>query len=238
MTKPAVKSPAFRSVAPAAKPTRMRAAHLAVRVTYAFDHLLYLPAGYRAARGPRWPLVVFLHGKGESGHDLALVERHGPPKLIAAGRTFPFILAAPQCPAGQWWNYGALDLFVGELMRRHRVDPDRVYLTGLSMGGFATWAMAQLNPARYAAIAPICGGGEVKFAAALRDTPIWTFHGGRDRVIPVRRTRELVMAVKAAGGSPRFTLYPQANHDSWTRPYAGQALYTWLLAQRRGAAAR
>ncbi|MDB6092707.1 MAG: Alpha/beta hydrolase family protein [Verrucomicrobia bacterium] len=212
---------------------KVSATHLATRVRFGFDYLLHLPRGYSATRGPRWPLVVFFHGKGERGHDLSLVQRHGPPKRVAAGHAFPFILAAPQCAENEWWNYGALDAWVLELMRRHRVDSSRVYLTGLSMGGFATWGLAQLNPQRYAAVAPICGGGEVRRAEVLRDLPIWAFHGALDQAIPLQRSREMILAVKAAGGSPRFTIYPKAGHDSWTKPYAGKALYAWLLSHRR-----
>jgi predicted peptidase len=206
---------------------------LSVRVTYAYDYLLQLPPGYTRTGKKRWPLLMFFHGRGERGHDLKLVRLHGPPKLIAEGRTFPFIVVSPQCPDDEWWNYPALEVFVSEMVRRYRVDPDRVCLTGLSMGGFATWALAQHRPERYAAIAPVCGGGETRVAANLRDLPIWAFHGGLDEVIVPRRSREMVAAIKAAGGAPRLTIYPRAGHDSWTQAYANEELYTWMLAQRR-----
>lgn len=210
------------------------AAHeLKLRLEYRYRYLLYRPAHYNGRSGKRWPLVVFFHGKGECGSDLALVEKHGPPKEAAAGRDFPFLLAAPQSPLGQWWNYVALDAFVAALIARYRVDPARVYLTGLSMGGFATWMLAELNPQRYAAVAPVCGGGEPRHAERLKDLPVWAFHGALDPVIPLSRSQEMIAGIRAAGGRPRLTVYPKAGHDSWTRPYAGTALYDWLLKHHR-----
>lgn len=213
-------------------PASLSAQHLTVRRTVAFSYLLSLPPEYRASARHRWPLVVFLHGRGERGSNLARVRRHGLPKLAAAGRVFPFILVAPQCLAGDWWDASALDAFIGGVQARFRVDPRRVYLTGLSMGGFGTWTTAQLNPRRYAALAPICGGGEVRQAAALRRMPVWAFHGADDPVVPVSRSRELVRAIRAAGGRPRLTVYPQTGHNVWDRAYADERLYRWLLAQR------
>jgi len=211
----------------------LAARHLAVQVTHAYDYLLYLPPGYRARK--RWPLVMFFHGRGESGHDLNLVKRHALPRLIEEGRRFPFIVVAPQCPDTEWWNYPALETFVAAVAQKYRADPDRIYLTGLSMGGFATWALAQHRPERYAAVVPVCGGGETRLAARLRDLPVWAFHGGRDRVIPPRRSREMVAGIKAAGGRPRLTIYPKVGHDSWTKTFATKQLYQWLLAHRRRA---
>lgn len=211
---------------------------LEVRLSYEFNYLLYRPRGFAARGRRRWPLMIFLHGRGESGRDLALVEKHGPPKLIAAGRAFPGLVVSPQCPADQWWNYLALDAFVGAVMQRYPVDPARVYLTGLSMGGFATWALAAMRPQRYAAIAPICGGGDVRHAELLRNLPVWAFHGARDAVIPLRRSREMIDRIRAVGGKPRFTIYPDALHDAWTKPYGGTQLYDWLFSHRLRPGAR
>jgi predicted peptidase len=186
-----------------------------------------------AATGPA-PVLFFFHGKGERGDDLALLERHGLPRLLAAGRSFPFAVIAPQCPGDcDWRTESGLTDFVAMACDRHQVDPARVYLTGISMGGFATWAVAQQAPARFAAILPICGGGDTTQASRLRDLPIWAFHGARDPVIPPARSTEMVAAIRAAGGSPRLTIYPEAAHDSWTETYANDAIYAWLLAQRR-----
>ena len=118
--------------------------------------------------------------------------------------------------------------------RAERIDRDRIYLTGLSMGGFGTWALALRHPERYAAILPVCGGGERQLARRLREMPIWAFHGDADQVVPVERSQEMIDAIKKLGGPPRFTAYPGVGHDSWTATYDNPEVYEWLLAQRRG----
>ena len=214
-----------------ARPVRQTAHRALLAVPFAFDYLLQLPPGYASRR--RWPLLVFLHGRGERGADLRRIKRHGLPKLIASGRRFPFIVVSPQCPDLEpWWNLTALDTFVTAIMRRYRVDSRRVYLTGLSMGGYGTWALATRHPERFAAILPICGGGEPRLARRLRRLPIWAFHGAQDQTVPLVRSRAMVRAIRAAGGTPRFTIYPEAVHDSWTQTYARDDIYTWLLSHR------
>jgi len=205
-----------------------------IRLKFGFRYLLSRPTGYLKTSRRKWPLLVFFHGRGERGTDLDQLKRHGLPRLLAEGKTLPFVVVAPQCTEDvYWWNYPALDAFVDDMIERYRIDATRVYLTGNSMGGFATWALAQYKPERYAAIAPICGGGDVRLAANLHDLPIWAFHGTKDEVIPASRTTEMIAAIRAAGGSPKLTLYRGVNHDSWTRTYGNPALYTWLLSHRR-----
>lgn len=229
-----IPSPAMAQSAPSsASSSALRSETLSFHVPFRYRYLLALPDGYDPAAAERWPLVVFLHGLGERGDDLDLVAKYGPTRLVRLGQRFPFILAAPQCPDTSWWNAPAVDQFVEELCQRLPVDRNRVYLTGLSMGGYGTWAVAQLNPDRYAAIAPICGGGDPKRAAVLRDLPIWTFHGQLDTVVPFERTQEMVEAIRAAGGEPRFTVYPDVTHNAWTPAYDTAELYTWLLSHRR-----
>jgi predicted peptidase len=195
-------------------------------------YLLYLPRDYdRDDR--RWPLVLFLHGAGERGDDVAKVASHGPPKLVAEGRDFPFILVSPQCPADRVWSMAFLDALLDEVSRDYRVDLDRIYVTGLSMGGFATWSLAMEFPTRFAAIAPLCGGGAFYNACAIRDVPAWVFHGALDNVISPDRSREMVEALRSCGAQPKFTLYPDLDHDVWTKTYDDPALYDWLLSQRR-----
>lgn len=225
--------PIHRKRKPPAVPA-LQARRAALRVNFAYRYLLYLPEGYAADRSRRWPVLFFFHGRGERGRTLSAVKRHGLPKLITRGESFPFIVISPQCGATDyWWNYTALDAFVVNVLGHFRVDLDRVYLTGLSMGGFATWALAQEAPERYAAIAPICGGGDARFAVRLRDVPVWAFHGAEDAIIPARRTAEMIKGIRAAGGSPRVTIYPGVGHDSWTTTYENPALYEWLLSHRR-----
>lgn len=206
-----------------------------VTVPVCIRYLESLPAGYDKDSAKRWPLVIFLHGSGERGADLKKVAKHGPPKLVEAGREFPFILLSPQCPAGQWWDPAALDVWLDAVVRKYRVDRDRIYLTGLSMGGFATWGWAQQAPGRFAAIVPVCGGGDPLQAGKLKALPVWAFHGAKDPAVAVAKTEEMIAAIKAAGGEPRVTIYPEAPHDSWTETYANDEVFAWLLAQKRSA---
>lgn len=194
-------------------------------------YLLYLPKDYDQKGA--WPLVLFLHGAGERGDNLEAVKKHGPAKRIAAGEDFPMIVVAPQCPADQWWQPLELIALVEEIVEKYKVDQDRVYVTGLSMGGFGTWALAAYAPERFAAIAPICGGGERFHMRRLAQMPIWVFHGAKDRVVPPERSEQLVEALKKLGGNPKFTLYPEATHDSWTATYDNPEFYEWLLGQKR-----
>ncbi|MGB2938002.1 MAG: prolyl oligopeptidase family serine peptidase [Phycisphaerae bacterium] len=197
-------------------------------------YLLYVPDAYN--RTPtKWPLVLFLHGAGERGDDLELVEKHGPPKLIAQGREFPAIIVSPQCPKDTWWtdHVAALEALLDEIVARYRVDEDRIYVTGISMGGFGTWALAFDQPQRFAALGVICGRGDPAKAALLKHVPIWVFHGAKDQTVPLKDSQDMVEALQAAGGSPKFTVYPDAGHDSWTRTYEDPAFWEWLFAQRR-----
>lgn len=214
-------------------PPRQTPARATVRIAYTFDYLQSLPEGYSSETRRRWPLVVFLHGLGERGPDLNAVKRHALPRLVEAGHRFPFILVSPQCPADSWWNAAAIDAFVARMTAQLRVDPGRVYLTGLSMGGYGTWAAACLNPARYAAVVPICGGGEPRLAGNLIALPTWAFHGAKDKVVRPARSRTMVKAIRAAGGSAKLTVFPDVEHNAWDPAYATAGLFEWLLAQRR-----
>jgi predicted peptidase len=207
--------------------------NLSVVVPVTIHYLESLPEGYNADEAKRWPLVIFLHGSGERGTDLQKVAKHGPPKLVEAGRAFPFILLSPQCPLNQWYDLAALDLWLDQVVRKYRVDADRIYLTGLSMGGYGTWGWALRSPERFAAIVPVCGGGEPGQGAKLKSLPVWAFHGAKDPTVPVARTEEMIAAIKTAGGEPRVTIYPEAVHDSWTETYANDEVFTWMLAQKR-----
>jgi predicted peptidase len=194
-------------------------------------YLLYLPPDYSEEKS--WPLVLFLHGAGERGTDLDLVTKHGLPKLIREGQDFPFIVLSPQCPEGTWWDTEMLLHLLDETVATHRVDPDRVYVTGLSMGGFGTWELLLRAPDRFAAAAPICGGGIPYLAEWFRHVPVWAFHGGKDPVVPLRASEDMVQALKACDGDVQFTVYPEAGHDSWTETYQNPELYRWLLSHRR-----
>jgi len=202
------------------------------------DYLLSMPR--RLARGERPPLILFLHGAGERGDDLSMVKRHGVPKLAEEDPSFPFAVVSPQCPPGGLWHLylKTLGALLDDIALRCAVDEDRIYLTGLSMGGYGTWHLAARYPDRFAAIAPVCGGGleSLGFPAkvrALRGVPVWAFHGALDPIVPVEETQRLVDALRASGGDVRLTIYPDLGHDSWTRTYADPRLFEWMLAQRR-----
>lgn len=197
------------------------------------DYLLYLPKDYGKEADKKWPLMIFLHGSGESGSDLDKVKQHGLPKLIAAGKEFPFLVVSPQSPGGGW-NVEVMNGLLDEIMSKYKVDADRVYLTGLSMGGYGTWAWALDSPNRFAAIAPICGGGTPRRARALKNVPVWVFHGAKDPTVPVKESEDMVAALKKADTvEVKFTVYPDAGHDSWTATYDNPELYDWLLKHSR-----
>ncbi len=193
----------------------------------------YLPDNYASDTATQFPLVVFLHGGGEVGSDLELVKKHGLPKLVAEGQSFPFVLVAPQNPRDQLWDDTLVLAVLDRAMATHRIDPDRVCLTGMSRGGFGTWRLAIQHPDRFAAIAPVCGGGLPDYAFRIKDVPVWAFHGAKDRLIPLSRTVEMVEALLEVGGNVKLTVYPEAGHDSWTETYDNPELYTWLLSHPR-----
>ena len=199
-------------------------------------YLLYVPESYNQTRKP-FPLVLFMHGAGERGDDLEVLRKHGPPRLVAEGKQFPCIIVSPQCPTNAWWptQVPTLEALLDEIERTYYVDKDRVYVTGLSMGGFGTWALAFDQPDRFAALAPICGRGDPAKAALIAQVPTWVFHGAKDTTVPLQNSQDMVDALKAAGGDPKFTIYPDAGHDSWTATYNNPEFWAWMLAQKRGA---
>lgn len=211
--------------------TGQQAARLDTQVRVTMDYLLFLPEGYEQQES--WPLMLFLHGAGERGDDLELVKKHGPPKIVETKKDFPFIVVSPQCKPKVWWEPLKLIALLDEIVAKYKVDKDRIYVTGLSMGGFGTWSLAAHAPDRFAAIVPICGGGEPYWALRFPHLPVWAFHGGKDILVPPRRSEEMVEALKKLGGKPKLTIYPDAGHDSWTETYDNPELYKWLLEQKR-----
>jgi predicted peptidase len=197
---------------------------------------LALPPASESKPDGGWPLMLFLHGAGERGTDLNAVKVHGPPKLI--GTTHPpeldkFIIVSPQCPAGRGWDLVALKGLVDHILKTQPVDPNRIILTGLSMGGYATWGLLAEHPDLAAAAVPICGGGKPETAAKFKHVPIRVYHGAKDKSVPQKRSDEMVEALKKAGGNPEYTVFPDAGHDSWTEAYADAKLYQWMLGQKK-----
>lgn len=197
-------------------------------------YLLFLPENY-GKTPQKWPLILFLHGMGERGDDLEAVKIHGIPKIVEMKKDFPFIAVSPQCPPSSLWSLenDGLNALLDDIIENYDVDADRIYLTGLSMGGYGTWDLAMAYPNKFAAIAPICGGNEPKKTYLLKNVPVWVFHGAKDNVVPLKASEEMVEALKARGGEVKFTVYPEADHDSWTETYLNPDLYEWFLQHTR-----
>jgi predicted peptidase len=206
------------------------------------QYLLFLPSGYQQTGNQQWPLLLFLHGAGERGTNLAQVARHGPPRIVENRPDFPFIVVSPQCPPGQRWDSDVLLALLDQVQTNLRVDPRRVYLTGLSMGGYGTWNLGLSHPERFAAIAPICGGGDPlllllgdpRKRKALQSLPVWAFHGAKDPVVRLEESERMVGALRRFGTeNVKLTVYPDAQHDSWTETYDNPRLYEWFLEHQR-----
>lgn len=197
-------------------------------------YVVYVPRNYDPSK--KWPLIVFLHGAGERGDDGLIQSDVGLGRAIRTNpERFPCVVVMPQCPSKVWWD-GALDdveASYKNTIAEYSIDPSRVYLTGLSMGGFATWGYGAKHVDRYAALMPICGGGKPEDVAALTKVPIWAFHGAVDDVVKVDESRKMVEAVKAAGGKIKYTEYPTLNHNSWDATYGDAEAIKWLLSQKR-----
>ena len=202
--------------------------------TGGYQYLFFLPQDYGTDPAKAWPLVLFLHGSGERGTNVEDVKKHGPPKIVEAGKQFTFILVSPQCPSEKHWDAATLEALIEDVQARYHVDPDRIYVTGLSMGGYGTWDLVRHYPDRFAAIVPICGGGDPQSVKAFAHVPVWAFHGEDDPTVPIKRSEEMVDALKAAGDPEvKFTRYPGVGHNSWVKAYQDPELYEWLLSHKR-----
>lgn len=179
------------------------------------------------------PLLIFLHGMGERGNDLSKVKFHGPPSFLDDKKDFPFICISPQCPDTIYWNEELLLPFYDEIIAKYPIDKNRIYITGLSMGGFGTWKSIIAKPDLFAAAVPICGGGDSSKLESIKSLPIWVFHGAKDDVVPLIRSKEMVDGLKELGSNVKFTVYPEATHNSWTETYNNPELYDWLLQQKK-----
>ena len=194
---------------------------------------LHLPPGY-ADGGGEWPLVIFLHGSGERGDDLARVRVHGPPRLIAAGARPPSIVVSPQLAEGRAWAAQELHALLLQLRRELRIDAARASATGLSLGGHGVWDWACAFPGDLAAIAPVCGFGRPDDVARMAAVPVRAYHGDADDVVPLAGQQACIDALRAAGGRADFIVFPGVGHAAWDPAYDDPALWPWLLAQRRG----
>ena len=222
----------------------LKADQLAWKVTLEdnLHYLYYLPKDYPGTNGQQWPLLLFLHGAGERGTNLQLTAFHGPLKRVQQGQDFPFLIVAPQCATGRLWQNEPLLQLLQHVEEKFPVDAKRVYLTGISMGGYGTWQLGLQHPEKFAALVPICGGGNmIDVILGTRDKgetmlrlPIWAFHGAKDSVVPPAESERLVNQLKKLGVKEvKLTVYPEADHDSWTETYQNPELYKWLSKQSR-----
>ncbi len=202
--------------------------------------LPYLLALPQASVPTPWPLLLFLHGSGERGTNLANLTDRGLPKELALGRQLPFLVVAPQCPPNRIWSLylDALIALIEHLQAQYPVDSTRISVTGMSMGGTGAWHLAVTYPDRFAAVVPVCGDnvwyvGDPSQICAIRNVPVWVFHGAQDSVIPVSTSQTLVNALQSCGGNVRFTIYPDVGHNCWNEAYATSELYTWLSNQQQ-----
>jgi predicted peptidase len=219
---------------------------------FRLNYRIHIPANLQPDE--KVPLLLFLHGAGERGGDNTSQLRHGIPSLLSyiEKKNTPAIIIVPQCPSGMQWvdvpwvdeahtmppapskPLQAVRALLAQSLDELPVDRSRIYLSGISMGGFGTWDYLQRDPELFAAGIPICGGGDTAEAAKLVHTPIWTFHGDRDSSVKTLRSREMAEAIKQAGGTLfKYTEYPEVGHDSWTRTYANDEVLDWLFAQKK-----
>ena len=228
-------SPVVKDKPVAKKPSPQQEMSPTITVEFKQNFLLSLPEGYEKGE-QAYPLMLFLHGAGERGDgNLDLVKVNGPPKQIDQGKRFPCIVVSPQCEAESWWEASQLSALLDYIEANYRVDKKRIYVTGLSMGGYGTWALAQREPDRFAAIVPVCGGGNarsVRYAKKIT-APIWAFHGAKDTVVPVSELTEMQTALKDVGIDIKTTIYPEVGHGSWVNAYDTPELYEWMFAQVR-----
>lgn len=191
-------------------------------------YLRYVP------KGDTYPLLLFLHGSGERGSDLKHVGDHGLPDIL---RRLPeaTLVLAPQCPEDLRWtdHLAQLGAILEETIANFPVDPKRVYLTGLSMGGQGAWYLAAKTPERFAATVPICGRSNPAAAQRLKSLPIWVFHGDKDDTVPLSESERMVAALHEVGSDAKLTIFPDVAHNSWSPAYTTPELYIWLFAQAR-----
>jgi predicted peptidase len=212
-------------------------------------YTVYVPRAYDPSRA--WPLILFLHGSGESGTDGSRQLAQGlPHELVWNSDLWPFIVIIPQKPSqdAEWEQYEPeLMTILAQVRQEYSVDPARLVLTGLSQGGHGAWVLGARHPELWAAVVSVCGygparqnqpgvfnGTHAELAGKIKALPVWAFHGEADDVVPVEETRAMVEALKAAGSKPRATFYPGVGHGCWERAYGDTELPGWLLAQRKG----
>lgn len=198
------------------------------------EYLIYYPKDYKSTSAEKYPLLLFLHGGGQSGSDINKVRQHGIPNLIENGKEFPFIVLAPQNPhLNKYWEEAPVMALLEKVIKEENVDADRIYLTGYSRGAFGAWSLAMQYHHVFAAIFPVSGAVPASYAIWMEKIPIWIFHGEDDPIISIKESEGIVSKLKELGHEPRFTRYPNTKHNAWDSAYATTELYEWMLSQKK-----
>lgn len=200
-----------------------------------YEYSLYLPKDYQSTKRS-YPLVIYLHGGSQRGDDLAKLQEYGPPQSVSQGQHSPFILASPQCPDGKYWSTDNwFDPLYSELLTNYRIDAKRVYLTGISMGGYGTWQTAVAYPNKFAAIVPLCGGCDDSLQICrIKHMPVWTFHGTADDKVAFGLTDRLVKRLRSCQGRDQVRFTPLVNEGHEIQYlYQRKKIYRWLLKQHQ-----
>lgn len=200
-----------------------------------YPYLAYTPQGYSKNSSKEWPLIIYLHGSSCKGNNLEKLKKYGPPYYLERGMQVDAIVISPQCPSNKNWTVGTwFESFYKELKSKYNIDPSRVYLTGMSLGGFGTWDLASRYPDIFAAIVPLCGGGRTNMVEKMKDIPTWVFHGDQDQKVKISRSTEMVNAMKDLGSEPKFSILKGQGHGI-QRVYSDQTVYEWLLSHQKKA---
>ena len=196
------------------------------------NYLIRYPDGY--TEGEKYPTILHLHGAGSRGADLNVIRNGTFCRVIDGYENFPFVSVMPQCSENTWFDhFDTLKRFAAMIAGESFCDPTRLYLMGLSMGGYATWQLGMSCPELFAAMVPICGGGMSWNADRLKAVPVWAFHGGKDTTVYPDESEHMVKRINDFGGSAKLTVYPEAYHDAWTPTYQNYEVFLWLLSQQK-----
>lgn len=202
-----------------------------IKTTIDVRYILQLPQNKKE----KFPLIVFLHGSGERGTDIEMVKNHSPFTYQNLMKTDVAILA-PQCEENTWWDTNAIYELIQSIVKNYNADPSRIYLTGLSMGGWGTWKLATEHPELFAAVAPVCGVTDTniyKNVEVLKNTPVQIYHGALDDIVSPTMSLEIYQKLKKVNPSCNLTIFPNDNHNSWDSTYSNPAFYEWLFAQKK-----
>jgi predicted peptidase len=202
-----------------------------IKTAIEINYIIKLPENQKE----QFPLLVFLHGSGERGSDLELVKKHSPFTYQSLMKTDVAILA-PQCPENTWWNTTAIYELIQSICKQYNIDKSRIYLTGLSMGGWGTWKLATEHPELFAAVAPVCGVTDTNIfrnIEVLKNTPVHIFHGALDDIVSPNRSIDIYQKLRKVNPNCSLSIFPNDNHNSWDSAYSDPKFYEWLFAQKK-----